>query len=205
MKQSTNSQQGGSLYDKRRKFGTQTLVLCAILTAFVIVLQFMGAFIHFGLFSVTLVLVPIVIGAALCGVWAGAWLGLVFGAVVLATDSAAFMAINAGGTVITVLAKGVLAGMAAAAVYRLAAKANRTIGVVAAAVVCPVVNTGVFLIGCKLFFFEALAAWGAEAGFGSVGEYLIYGMVGGNFIFEVVVNMILSPVIVRLIGMRKSA
>ena len=49
-----------------------------------------------------------------------------------------------------------------------------------------------------------LAAKGAEAGFASAGEYLIYGMIGGNFIFEVAVNMVLSPIIVRLIGMRKT-
>lgn len=188
----------------RRKFNTQALVMCAILTAFVIVLQFMGSFVRFGPFSVTLVLVPIVIGAALCGVWAGAWLGLVFGTVVLITDSAAFMAVNVVGTVATVLIKGILAGAAAAIVYRLVSRANRTAGVIAAALICPIVNTGVFLIGCKLFFFETLAGWGAEEGFASAGEYLIYGMIGGNFIFEVVVNMVLSPIIVRLIGMRKA-
>lgn len=179
--------------------------MCAILTAFVIVLQLMGSFVRFGPFSITLVLVPIVIGAALCGVWVGGWLGLVFGAVVLVTDSAAFMAVSIGGTIATVLLKGILAGMAAALVYRLVSKTNRTAGVIAAALVCPLVNTGIFLIGCRLFFFETLTQWGAAAGFASAGEYLIYGMIGGNFIFEVIVNMVLSPVIVRLIGMRKSA
>ena len=204
MKQTTNNQQNATMPDTRRKFSTQSLVMCAILTAFVIVLQLMGSFVRFGPFAVTLVLVPIVIGAALCGMWAGAWLGLVFGAVVLITDSAAFMAVSIIGTIVTVLAKGILAGAAAAAAYHLASRINRTAGVIAAALVCPIVNTGVFLIGCKLFFFETLAAWGAEAGFASASEYLIYGMIGGNFIFEVAVNMVLSPIIVRLIGMRKT-
>ena len=108
--------------DTRRKFSTQSLVMCAILTAFVIVLQLMGSFVRFGPFAVTLVLVPIVIGAALCGMWAGAWLGLVFGAVVLITDSAAFMAVSIIGTIVTVLAKGILAGAAAAAAYHLASR-----------------------------------------------------------------------------------
>lgn len=205
MKHTTNNQQSGSATAARRKFNTQSLVMCAILTAFVIVLQLMGSFVRFGPFSITLVLVPIVIGAALCGVWVGGWLGLVFGAVVLVTDSAAFMAVSIGGTIATVLLKGILAGMAAALVYRLVSKTNRTAGVIAAALVCPLVNTGIFLIGCRLFFFETLTQWGAAAGFASAGEYLIYGMIGGNFIFEVIVNMVLSPVIVRLIGMRNSA
>lgn len=185
---------------------TRKLVMCAILTAFVVILQYMGSFLKFGPFSVTLVLVPIVIGAAVCGVSYATWLGFVFGVIVLATDSAPFMAINAPGTILTVLAKGTLAGLVSAFVYKLISKSNtknKTLATVISAIVCPVVNTGIFVIGCKLFFMEALTMWGAEAGFESAGKYILYGMIGGNFIFEVVVNMILSPVIVRIIKLRK--
>lgn len=191
------------LYVKYKKdVGHKTTVTCAILIALTVILQLFGAFIHFGPFSITLVLVPIVIGAAMCGVWAGGLLGLVFGIVVLATDSAAFMAVNAFGTVVTVIAKGVLAGLAAAVVYKFTSKINSTLGVVLAALTCPVVNTGVFIIGCNLFFMDTLTQWGAELGFTSAGAYIVYGMVGGNFIFELITNMILSPVIVRLMNYR---
>ena len=79
----------------KRQEQTQRLVLGAILTALVIVMQLLGAFIRFGPFSISLVLVPIVIGAAMCGWKIGAWLGLVFGAVVLISgDAAAFLAID---------------------------------------------------------------------------------------------------------------
>lgn len=188
-----------------KKFDTRKLVTCAILTSLVIVLQAMGAFIRFGTFSISLVLVPIVIGAAVCGIWAGAWLGSVFGLVVLFTDSALFMAVSVPGTIITVLLKGILAGLASAAIYRLAAKVNTTFGTVAAAFVCPVVNTGVFLIGCNIFFMQTISQWGAAAGFESAGKYLIFGMVGVNFLLELAVNMILSPIIVRLISIRKKS
>ncbi|MBQ7714736.1 MAG: ECF transporter S component, partial [Clostridia bacterium] len=53
------------------------LVQIALITAIVVVLQLIGAVIHFGPFSVSLVLVPIVIGAILYGPLAGAWLGFV--------------------------------------------------------------------------------------------------------------------------------
>ena len=90
---------------------TRTLALGAVLTALVVLLQFMGAFVHFGPFSISLVLIPIVIGAAIGGVRLGAWLGLVFGLVVLASgDAAAFLAINAPGTILTVLLKGTACG-----------------------------------------------------------------------------------------------
>ena len=142
-----------------KKFSTKTLVLAAIMTALVVILQFMGAFIKFGPFSISLVLIPIVIGAATCGAGVGAWLGFVFGVVVLISgDAAAFLAVNVPGTVLTVLVKGTAAGLAAGVVYQLIEKKSRFAAVIAAAIVCPVVNTGVFLAGCALFFADTVAA-----------------------------------------------
>lgn len=62
---------------------TRRLVGLSIFTALVIVLQLVATFVKIGSFPVTLTLVPIVVGAALYGPRAGAWLGFVFGAVVL--------------------------------------------------------------------------------------------------------------------------
>ena len=62
---------------------TQKIVGLGLFTAIVIVLQLLGSVIKFGTFSVSLVLVPVVIGAALYGAGAGARLGFVFGVVVL--------------------------------------------------------------------------------------------------------------------------
>ncbi|MBQ7061184.1 MAG: hypothetical protein IJM85_05320 [Clostridia bacterium] len=257
---------------------TRTVVGLGLLTAIVVVLQFVGATIKFGTFSISLVLMPIVIGAALYGVFAGAWLGLVFGVVVLLSgDAATFMAINPFGTIVTVLLKGILAGAVAGLVYQLlsgrqttgraamiissllmlgagvfciifgaqqnsgsldeevmalvrdASSANAhpgnawiivgiVLAVVAAAIfafviikkptidisaavfasaaICPIVNTGVFLLGCKLFFYETIKAW---AGGSNVGTFMIVGLVGLNFVFELAINLILSPAIVMLI------
>lgn len=185
---------------------TKTMVLGAILTALVIILQLMGAFIRFGPFSISLVLVPIVIGAAVCGVGVGAWLGLVFGGVVLLSgDAGVFLAVNVAGTVLTVLLKGMLAGVCAGLVYRAFAKSNRYVGVMAAAVVCPVVNTGVFLIGCLLFFMDTVTEWAQVAGLGGdVAHYMIYGLVGVNFLVELGVNLVLCPVIVRLLKIERA-
>ena len=182
---------------------TKNLVMYSLLTAIVVVLQYLGSFVRFGPFSISLVLIPIVVGAAVCGKSAGAWLGAVFGAVVLLMDSAAFMAVSVVGTVITVMVKGILAGFCAGVVYNLLKKFNVYVAVIASAVVCPVVNTGIFLIGCKLFFMSLINSWAAELGFASAGEYIIFVLVGGNFVFELLVNVILSPAIVRLINAKK--
>ena len=179
------------------------IAISGILTALVVVLQMLGQFIKFGPFAISLVLIPIVIGAALCGPKVSTWLGFVFGVAVLFTDAAAFIAINVVGTVVTVLLKGALCGLAAGLVYKMLENKNKYLAVTVAAVVCPIVNTGVFLLGCVVFFLETIRQWGAGAGFENVAEYLIVGMVGLNFLVELATNVVLSPVVVRLLSISK--
>ena len=221
----------------KNRTSTETVVLGAILTALVVVLQLMGAFIRLGPFSISLVLIPIVIGAATCGPWISAWLGLVFGvAVLLSGDAALFLAVDIPGTIITVLAKGFACGLGAGlaykavlelldkrsqrhiqtikstsglceacegGVYRFISRNNKYIAVLVSAIVCPLLNTGVFLLGCVVFFMETVASWAAAAGLGGgVGHYMIFGLVGANFLFELGMNIILSPVIVRLLNIK---
>ena len=178
----------------QKKLSTRNMVLAAILTALVIILQFMGAFVKLGPFSISLVLIPIVIGAASCGKGIGAWLGFVFGVVVLASgDAAAFLAINPLGTVLTVLLKGTACGYLAGLSYKALEKSNKTIAVAASAIVCPLANTGIFLLGCLAFFMGTIAEWASAFGFGNnVAEYMIFGLVGANFVVELLSNIILE-------------
>lgn len=184
---------------------TKTMVLGAVLTALVVILQFLGAFIKFGPFSISLVLVPIIIGCATCGVAVGAWLGLVFGfTVLLSGDAAAFLAVHPIGTVATVLLKGAACGFFAGLTYNCLKKYNRYLAVIVSAVVCPIVNTGVFLLGCLAFFMPTIAEWAMSLGFGNnTAQYMIVGLVGLNFLVELGVNVVLSPVIVRLLAIRE--
>ncbi len=188
-----------------QKMSTNMIVFGALMTALVVILQLMGAFIKFGMFSVSLVLIPIVIGAAICGKGIGAWLGFVFGAVVLLSgDAGAFLAVNVPGTVITVLLKGIACGFFAGAVYRLLEKYNRYAAVIAAAIVCPLVNTGIFLLGCRLFFMDIVSEWAAAVGFGgNAVQYMFLVLAGGNFLFELGLNIVISPIIFRLLNIRK--
>ena len=188
--------------DKQQQI--QKLVLGAVFTALVVILQLLGSFIKLGPFSISLVLVPIVLGAAMCDYKIGAWLGFIFGVVVIFSgDAAPFFAINVPGTIITVLAKGTLCGLFAGLTYKLLEKYNRYLAVMVSAVVCPVVNTGVFLIGCSIFFLKDIAAWGVAEGFSNVVAYMFLGLAGGNFIFELITNIILAPVILRVMSFKK--
>ena len=185
------------------KTNIRAIVGMGVLTALVIVLQAIGSVIRFGTFSITLVLVPIIVGAALYGWKAGAWLGLVFGVMVLITDAGAFLAINVPGTVITCLLKGILAGAAAGAVFKLLENKSKLGSVIGAGIVCPVVNTGVFLLGCVLFFLDTVKQWGAGAGYENVGAYFLFGFVGLNFVIELAINLVLSAAIVRILSIIK--
>ncbi|MBQ7986842.1 MAG: ECF transporter S component [Clostridia bacterium] len=183
------------------KMTTKNMVLAAILTALVVILQFVGATIKLGPFSISTVLVPIVIGAASCGIGIGAWLGFVFGVIVLwSGDAAAFLAVNVVGTILTVLAKGTLCGLLAGVTYKALEKTNKYVAVCAAALVCPIVNTGVFVLGCFAFFMDTITQW---AGGTDAVQYIFVAMIGLNFLIETLVNIVLSPVIVRLIDIRK--
>ena len=183
-----------------RSFSTHKIVLLGLFTGIVVVLQYLGAFIRFGPFSISLVLLPIAVGAALIGASAGGWLGFVFGLVVLLTgDAAPFLAVNAFGTIFLVLLKGSLAGYAAGIAYTLLSKKDRTLAAIAAAAVCPLVNTGIFIVGSYVFFLPTLTLWGEAAGAANVTAFIFFGMVGANFFVELGLNLILSPVLVRLI------
>ena len=191
--------------DKRKGISTKSIALTAILTALVVVLQFLGQFIRFGPFAISLVLVPIVIGAATCGTKTSTWLGLVFGAIVLVSDAQAFLAIDILGTVVTVLLKGMLAGLLAGLTYKFVSKKNIYLAIILSAIVCPIVNTGVFLLGCIIFFMDTISQWATAFGFPSAVEYMFLGMVGANFLFELAINVVLSPVVVRLLNIKKKA
>lgn len=188
---------------KNKTFDTTKITYLSLFTALVAVLQYLGGFIRFGTFSVSLVLVPIVLGAAICGVWAGAWLGLVFSVMVFITgDAAFFLSLNVVGTIITVMVKGTVAGLCAGLVYKMLAKVNNYLAVIVSAIVCPVVNTGIFLIGCSTFFFKDVSSWATADGM-PVGVYMIVVLVGFNFIFELLFNIVLAPTVVRLLNVKK--
>lgn len=178
------------------KTNTKTLVGIGLFTAIVVVLQLIGGGIKFTMFSISLVLVPIVVGSAVYGWTAGAWLGFAFGlAVLLSGDATFFMGFNAPATIGVVLLKGTLCGLVAGLSYKLLARFNRYVAVFTAAILAPVVNTGIFLLGCQLFFLDAV-------GFANAWVYFVT-LLLANFLIELGVNIVLAPVIVRLIRIEK--
>lgn len=186
----------------------KNMVGMALLMALVIVLQFVSGMIPaVGGFSISLVLIPIVVGAAIYGPGAGALLGGVFGVVVTVncingTDIGGAMVFQANPAlcVAVVLAKGILAGFAAGWAYCLLKKKNGYVAMLCCATVCPVVNTGLFVTCMMLFFKDILAAW---AGGGDVLAYVLTGLILANFVPELIINVVFGTAGQRMIKLVK--
>ena len=181
------------------------LVGIGLLTALVAVGYFLTMGITVGPFNITFALIPIVVGAALYGWAAGGWLGLVFGAMVLFTGGAnAFLVINVPGTIITVLVKGAAAGLVPGLIYKALENKNRWAATICAAAAAPIVNTGIFLLGCLAFFMDTISEWAAGVGVENAGVYMVTVFVGVNFLVELGANLLLSSVIVRIVDIVKN-
>ena len=184
---------------KEKKLDVRKVTYLAVLTAIVVVLQLVSSVVRFGMFSITLTLIPIVVGAAICGIKAGTWLGFVFGAVVLMLpETQASFAISIPGTVITVIMKGVLCGFAAAITFKLLSKINKTLGVFISAIACPLVNTLVYILGSFIFFYDSLEA--QADGIGRSVFYFVVVGIGLNAIVEIIVSIVLSPTALKVIN-----
>ena len=200
---------------KIRNKKTISMVELAMLVALVVVLQLLGSFIKIGPLPMSFVLVPIVIGACLLGAKEGAFLGGVFGVITMimgitGVDVFSFLLWEASPFwfVVICILKALAAGLCSGLVYKLLGKVFggkyiyfRT---VLASVTAPIVNTGIFVVGMLLFFFDTMQGLPAlfPEAFGqykSAVELVFLGLAGLNFIGEFVVNLVLSPAMVRII------
>ena len=175
------------------------MVGIALLMAMVIVLQFVGSMIPpiGGTVSISLVLIPIIIGAAVYGPGAGATLGLTFAVVTIincitGADAGGAMVFQANPIlcILVVVAKSVLCGLVSGLVYALISKKNRYVAMLCAAIICPVINTGVFVTCMLLWFKPVLSAW---AGSTDVITYVLTALILCNFIPELILNVVFSP------------
>jgi len=187
--------------ERKKFFTTKTIAGLGILTSLVIVLQFMANYIYIlPNVSLNLSLVPIVVGALFYGPLGGAFLGLVDGVIVLFAPGtmAYFWPFSQYGTILTCLFKTLIAGALAGVIFIPFKMKHEKIGVVVSAISCPIINTGLF-VGCVFLFFYNLVLQQAQQTYsGDVWAYIAFGMIGINFIIELVVNSVLSIGIYQL-------
>ncbi len=138
-------------------------VTLALLTAIVVVLQLLGGGITLGSFSITLVLIPVVVGAAIYGAADGAFLGAVFGVITFINCARGadpygniLFTANPFLCALVCIAKGAAAGFFAAMIYRLLDKLVRKMTHKNIAVAVSALFSGLFaalcMIGCMYLF-----------------------------------------------------
>ena len=182
------------------------MVLIAILAAIIIMLQCFMTF-KIGPINLAVTLVPVVLGGALLGVWEGTLLGFIFGLStflcgVFALDPFTnyLISLNAFTTGTICILKGTLAGFVPAIIIHLLEKRHQEVGIVLGSAAAPIVNTGIFCITFPIFFMDYLKTLADGK---NVFVFIITGLVGFNFIFEFLVNVILSTAIAFVVKVIK--
>ena len=180
--------------DKKKIFNTKMITATAILLAIEVVIQILGNYIVIpgGFANLNFSLIIISIGAILYGPVVGGFLGFVSGVLTLFSPSTMsyFFSISPIGTILTCLLKTTLAGvLAGLLIIPFKKKEKMTLGTILVSILVPVTNTGVFSIFCLLFFMKRLE----EINPGNVASALFLGMIGFNFIIEVLITAIVTP------------
>ena len=188
--------------NKKKYFTTKMIATTGILVGIEIVLQIIGNYINPGFANINLSLIPIAIGAVMYGPLVGGFLGLVCGVMVLISPSTmqVFMPISPVGTIFTCILKTTLAGVVAGLVVKLFKPEKKIYGVILASILIPVINTGIFSIFCLLFFkpiLEGMVTSSPEV-YSNIGVALIVGVIGINFILEVISTVILTPSLYKI-------
>ena len=179
-----------------KKITTKQIVGTGLLLALEIIFQVVGNYLQFGPVNINLSLVTIVLAAALYGPLSGAILGFFNGLMALLSPStlAIFMPISPLGTILACLLKTTIAGFLAGLLFKLFKNKHNLLGLVLSSIIVPIVNTGIFSIFCLIFFRPFLES-GVGEKFPNIGAFLIFGIIGWNFIFEIITTVIFSTIV----------
>ena len=172
----------------------------AIFICLVVVLQLFSNYVTFGPVSITLALIPIVVGSIIYGPVAGFILGAACGVVIFFGPGtiSLFWPYGIIKTFILCILKTGLAGLCSGYIYKLFYKKNNKLSVVLSSISVPIINTSIFALGA-LFLYKDLLLSLAPTG-QNILIFLLVGFIGFNFIIEFIVNSLLSPVVLRLVN-----
>ena len=105
---------------------------------------------------------------------------------------------NAVFTVFLCIFKTTAAGFISGLLYKAICEKNDFIATLVSGIACPIVNTGIFVLGMMLIFRPTVESFAEGSGKSAI-AFLFIAMIGVNFIIEMVVNIILSSAVARII------
>ena len=180
-----------------KKITTRQIVITGLMLALMIVLQIIGNYLQFGPVNINISLVAIVLAAVLGGPLSGAIVGFFNGVIALLSPStiAVFMPVSPVGTVLACLLKCTLAGLVSGIIFNLLKKKNKVLSLIVSSLLVPIINTGIFIIFCLIFFRPILESNVTSGAFPNIWMFLIVGFIGWNFLVELVSTTVLSPIV----------
>lgn len=191
----------------RKFFTAKNVALLGILIALVIVLQLFASAIP--MFGVTLnfSLIPIALAGILVGWIGGAIVGFSCGLVVFITmavlgqePSTAFLfQTNPAILTIMCIGKTTIAGVVSGLLFKLISKRNSAVAVGVSSLVIPIVNTGIYMIGITLMKSSVAEFMGLTSSSAGLVFSVVFGLIWLNFVLEMAITAIFTPVINKVI------
>lgn len=192
---------------QQNKQKTLRMAELGILLALVIVLQSISSL---GVVTICLCLIPITLGAMVLDWKGGAILGFSFGLIALFWGIVGkdvftlyLFTANPAMTIAICVVKGTLAGIVPALIYRWLAgykyKNSRLVASIVASLSAPIVNTGIFALGCMIIKKDVVSVAG-QLGVSADNfvTLLFVFLIGVNFFVEFAVNAVFSPALNKL-------
>lgn len=188
---------------------TLKLVQLGILLALVIVLQSIPS----TALPLCLCLIPITLGSMLLGWKYGAGLGAAFGVVaafwgIVGVDlfTNALFLINPVMTILICLVKGTVAGIVPGLVYKWLSeafkfKAGGLVAGIISAITTPVVNTGIFTLGCLIIKNDVIQVANQLGIKGDTSNFIVFifvSVITVNFFIELAINVVFAPSLHKL-------
>ena len=187
------------------------MVQMAILIAIMLILAFTPlGYLKFGLIEITLMVIPVAVGAIVLGPLCGAILGGVFGITSFiqcfgfSAFGAVVLGINPWLTFITCLVPRILCGWLSGLIFQALKKIDKTkiVSYVVASLSTALLNT-IFFVGCVVLFFwnnDSFLTGMAESGMplDSLWAFLV-AFVGLNGLVEAIVNFIVGAGIAKVV------
>ncbi|MEE0762807.1 MAG: ECF transporter S component [Acutalibacteraceae bacterium] len=193
---------------KEKQIPLKSVIGLAVFALIIVVMAFTPVgFLKTGNLEASFLVVPVAIGAILLGPTYGAVLGLVMGVVSFAqcfgaSDmGSALFGVSAINTFLLCVIPRVICGWMAGVFYDLLSKIDKTgfVPQIAAAVVCPIFNFILFMLGLSLLFGQTPYLLNMQTQMNASGIGFYFALGGMNLLYELLASVVLTTGISTLI------
>lgn len=193
---------------KEKQIPLKSVIGLAVFALIIVVMAFTPAgFLKTGNLEASFLVVPVAIGAILLGPTNGAVLGLVMGVVSFAqcfgaSDmGSALFGVSAVNTFLLCVIPRVICAWMAGVFYDLLSKIDKTgfVPQIAAAVVCPIFNFILFMLGLSLLFGQTPYLLNLQTQMNASGIGFYFALGGMNLLYELLASVVLTTGISTLI------